>query len=244
VRLASHFDALGAPAFVLGRALESTPRFDPIQSLRERLGYRTTPWRDRCHALCHAKPTWLAEQAEQNPFESSSFYWVDAGLAYPGLIPRRYLPEYFGPPCQLFAPAVLEGLAAERADAPLILIGQHPIAIGQMHNVRMEAHQPWIGDGRGPMQTQVVGGLFGGSGQAVRDLAVDYDAVLAAMLEAEALGTEENVLSVLYHRDPGRARLLTFTTWYHEDSGVRLPGPDDVPFYRLLERLAGEAEGR
>ena len=81
-------------------------------------------------------------------------------------------------------------------------------------------------------------GFFGGDGAAVRALHADYDPVLAAMLAADRLGTEENVLTVLHHRDPARARLLPFTTWYHEDSDVRTPRPGDVPFYRVLEALA------
>ena len=88
------------------------------------------------------------------------------------------------------------------------------------------------------MRTHVVGGLFGGSRAAIDDLAREYDEMLAALLAADHLGTEENVLSVLYHRRPELYSLEPFTTWYHEDSGRLRPGDDSDSFFRIFERLA------
>lgn len=223
---------------VVGRELEAAPRFGQIQEIRTRHGFHTKPWRDRCHVLCHAKVAWLAEQAESNPFTSDRFYWIDAGLAYPGVFPLRYLPNYLVDRCVLFTPRVLEALSPRS----LVMIGMRPPAGSQMlHNIRLEDHLPFVGKGSRPIDTHVVGALFGGTREAVRGLYADYDGVLGAMLDADLLGTEENVLTILYHRDRSSVALRTFTTWYHEDSVVRRPDPSEVPFYRIFEELAGRA---
>jgi hypothetical protein len=236
-RLSDHFAALDAPALVLGRDLESAPRCAQIQEMRLRQRFPEMPWRDRCHVLCHAKLAWLAEQAAADPFRSSRFYWIDAGLAYPGLMPRRYLPDYRTTPCALFTPRVLDALA----DGQFVVVGQRPVEGRRMHDIPLDDHPAWIGQPGRPIEAQIVGGLFGGDPAAVAALRAEYDRVLAAMLGADRLGTEENVLTVLYHRDPARMRLLPFSTWYHEDSDVRRPRPAERPFYRIFEELAGVA---
>jgi len=255
-RIASRLGDLGASAVVVGRELESAPRFVRIQEVRTRLGYQTKPWRDRCHVLCHAKLAWLAEQADTSPFGSDRFYWIDAGLAYPGLFPSRYLQEYLVDRCALFTPHVLDALRelngsetegpptkespTTRSDRALVMIGKRPPEGTQLHNVLFDDLLAFSG-GDGPrIDTHVVGALFGGTREAVRALYAEYDGVLTAMLDADLLGTEENVLTILYRHDPSRVALLPFTTWYHEDSLVRRPDPDEVPFYRVFETLAAE----
>jgi hypothetical protein len=240
--LSQYLYEIGAPAVVVGRELEPAPHFARIQEIRIRQRFHEQPWRDRCHVLCHAKIAWLAEQAERDPFHSQQFYWIDAGLAYPGLFPLRYLPDYLGGPCAAFRPAVLDALAtgAERGgqiSRDLVMIGMQPIEGRTIHQMTLEEHLPFVGDTDGPMSIHVVGALFGGSPDAVRDLYGEYDRVLSDMLNADRLGTEENVLTILYHRAPSRIRLLTFSTWYHEDSDVRHPGHGEVPFYRIFEQL-------
>jgi hypothetical protein len=172
---------------VVGRDLADAPRHDQIQEIRIRQQFHLMPWRDRCHVLCHAKLAWLAEQVEADPFGSSRFYWIDAGLAYPGLMPRRYLDDYFRDRCSLFTPRILDALAAE--GAPLVLVGHHPIETRHVHQIPLAEHDQWIGPGGRPIDTHVIGGFFGGDGAAVRALQADYDPVLAAMLAADRLGT-------------------------------------------------------
>src|SRR5262249_43022193 len=109
--IARHLEALGIPSRVIGRELEAVPRFAQIQEIRTPQGIHDQPYRDRCHALCHAKLSWLAEQVEANPFASERFYWIDAGISYSALFPPRYLPDDSGSACALFKPEVLEALA-------------------------------------------------------------------------------------------------------------------------------------
>jgi hypothetical protein len=222
---------------VVGFDLARAPRFETIQEMRLRKGYPSRRWRDRCHVLCLSKVHWLAEQARLNPFGSERFYWIDAGLSYPGLFPTRYVDTPEGFDCALFGPDTLRALDARPA---MLLLGMRDAlkGSGMLHTIPVQAMERLAGEERGPMRTHVVGGLFGGSRAATQDLAREYDEVLAALLAADHLGTEENVLSVLYHRRPERYSLESFTTWYHDDSGIQRPADDSDSFFRIFERLA------
>ena len=64
------------------------------------------------------------------------------------------------------------------------------------------------------------------------------------MIEASHLGAEENILTILYDRTPGRFTPQTFSTWHHEDTDFTRPAPHDVPFYCTVELLYLRASDR
>ena len=226
----------GANAQVIARPLSSVPRFWEIGELRVAQRVHTRAHRDRCHVLCHAKFAWLAEQARADPFRTARVCWIDAGLSYPGLFPSRHLPRPHGR-CALFSPALAIGLARTGA---FTMFERSPLVGGQLHFVNVGAMQRIAGSDAEPIRTHVVGGVFGGRRDDVVKLYDEYDDVLAQMLEAGLLGTEENVLTIMYWRDRSRFAPQTFTTWYHEDTTFTQPAPHDVPFYRTFERLAAD----
>ena len=167
------------------------------------------------------------------------------------MFPLRYLPDYLSSRCAIFRPPVLDALEQrDEPDSPwftaalqartLVMIGMRPLQLGTIHQMSLDDHLRFVGTGaEAPIETHVVGALFGGTPTAVGRLYADYDRVLARMLAAGLVGTEENVLTILYHRDPAPIRLLSFSTWYHEDSDVRPPEPHEFPFYRIFESLVG-----
>lgn len=232
-RLSELLRADGADARVVACPLSSVPRFWEVEELRIRQRVHTLPHRDRCHVLCLAKFAWLAEQAHDNPFGTTRFYWIDAGLAHPGLFPARHLPRPDGR-CDLFSPAV--PIALRRTPgffvfelSPLVGPNLHPVDVGDMQRI--------AGPGARPIATHIVGGMFGGVRDDVLRLYEEYDGILADMLAAGLLGTEENVLTILHARATSGIATQTFTTWYHEDTDFTQPAPHDVPFYRAFERL-------
>lgn len=237
--VAQKLRGLDAPGIVVGRPLQLVRRFEEIQAIRTRQQFHTQPHRDRCHVLCHAKLGWLAEQAAANPFASKRLYWIDAGLVHRELFPSWHLPPDGSGQCGLFTPRVLDSLAAPDASSkPSLTVLGLPLTGQRLHQIPIEDHLRFLGTEGTPIETHVVGGLFGGERNAVMTLSGEYDRLLDAMLDADLLGTEENVLTILYARDRSRVRLLSFTTWYHEETEIIPPGPDDVPFYRIFERLA------
>jgi FkbM family methyltransferase len=233
----------GLPWEVVGFDLAQAPRYDAIQAIRLRKDYPSQPWRDRCHVLCLAKVPWLAAQARMNPFGSDRFYWVDAGLSYPGLFPHRFLDVRDRFECSLIGPETVTALNA-RPEMRLFGIRHALSRFGLLHNVPVSVLDDLEGQGRGRMHTHVVGGLFGGPRAALGAFADEYDEVLAALLAGDHLGTEENVLSVLYHRRPERYAIELFTTWYHEDSGSLRPPDDSDSFFRIFERFRAPLRSR
>ena len=111
--------------------------------------------------------------------------------------------------------------------APIAGRNLHSVDVGDMERIA----------GAGPIASHIVGGLFGGRREEVRALYSEYDALLAEMLGADLLGTEENILTILYHRHRERFTAHTFSIWYHEDTDFIQPSADDVPFYRAFEIL-------
>jgi FkbM family methyltransferase len=216
-RVSEFLRAEGADAVVVPRPLASVPRFWEVQELRIRERVHTMPHRDRCHVLGFAKFPWLAEQARENPFGTSRFYWVDAGLVRPDVFPARR---------DLFSPALPFGL---RQLYRFVVFALAPLAGPYLHTVEVEEMQRIAGARAEPIATHVVGALFGGGRDDVLRLAKDHDAVLMDLLTRGLLGTEENVLTILYARAPADFTPQVFTTWHHEESGT--------PFYRLIERL-------
>ncbi|HEY7790658.1 MAG TPA: hypothetical protein VIC33_09120 [Vicinamibacterales bacterium] len=236
-RLTEFFQSRGIAARVLSRPLSAVPHFWPITELRIRQRVHTKPYRDRCHLLCFAKFAWLADQARDDPFGTARVYWIDAGLSYPALFPARHLPRPFGV-CDLFTPALPAALDRYR---PFLVCELAPMPGRHLHSVDTRDMERLAGVAEGSIATHIVGGLFGGMREQVLDLYDDYDRVLARMLSADLLGTEENVLTVLFHRDPSRFCARTFTTWHHEDTDFTQPAAHDVPFYRMFQDLESGA---
>src|SRR5262249_52026883 len=162
-----------------------------------------------------------------------SFYWIDAGLSHPGLFPSRHLPRPGGR-CDLFSPGLPIGL--KRASG-FTVFELSPLVGRRLHSVGVDEMEQIAGSGAESIKTHIVGGVFGGRRDDVLQLYDEYAGVLARMLSAGLLGTEENILSIMYYRDRSRFAPWTFTTWHHEDTGFIQPAAHDIPFYRTLECL-------
>src|SRR5690348_5708829 len=136
-----------ADAIVIGRNLSSIPRFWEVADLRVRERLHTMPHGDRCHVLCFGKFAWLTEQAQANPFGTSRFYWIDAGLSYCALFPERHLPRPDGL-CGLFSSAVP---AALRQEPRFVVCGLEPLAARLMHSVSLDDMARIAGEGAAPL---------------------------------------------------------------------------------------------
>lgn len=216
---------LPVPAEVVARALDLVPRFAQIQSLREAQGVRIQPYRDRCHVLCFAKMGWLAAEAAAPRFGSEFVYWIDAGLAHDGLFPRRLRQR----PEETFNAAVLWSLQRH----PHLTLLAHPLLGTRQHDVDI-VEMTRVAALAAPPSRHVIGGLFGGRRDRVLELAVEFEALHASLLDRGLLGTEENVLTLIAARHPERT-VIGFDTWYHEDTDFTQPAPGQVPFHLPFE---------
>src|SRR5262249_52847161 len=136
--------------------------------------------------------------------------------------------------CDLFSPGLPIGLKRASGFTVSELL---PLVGRQLHSVSVDEMQQIAGSGTEPIKTHIVGGVFGGRRDDVLQLYDEYDGVLAQMLSAGLLGTEENILTIMYCRNRSRFAPQTFTTWHHEDTGFIKPAAHDIPFYRTIERL-------
>jgi FkbM family methyltransferase len=239
--LEEFFAAEGAPALVISRPLSTVPRFWAIQETRLRHRVHAFPHRDRCHVLCFAKFAWLAEQARRNVFGTRHCYWIDAGLASEALFPSSHLPRQSGAVCDLFSPALPAALVAE---SRFVVFALTPMIGRNLHSVDVDDMQRVAGAAALPIATHVVGGLFGGRRDEVIEFAGEFDRTLGELLAGDLLGTEENVLTILFHRQRDRFTARTLSTWYHEDTGFTQPAPSDVPFYRAVAGLTDIVHSR
>jgi hypothetical protein len=84
----------------------------------------------------------------------------------------------------------------------------------------------------------IIGGLFGGKNNLVSILCDDYSNILNEMEENDCLESEESLLTVLYFRKKNMFNPLKFTTWHHDESDLfQYNHKDDVPFYKIFEKL-------
>jgi hypothetical protein len=176
--------------------LERFPHFETIQRIRA-----LPSWRGRAawlpespqallphyNPLVMSKLFWLAEQACTNPFGTSHFAWIDAGITL-----------------TVSADALQRSLRGERIlhhlERFLFLCypytgaseihGFERAALARYANVE---HVEWVARG----------GFFGGRAEFVAEAARLYDVLLRHTLEHGYMGTEESVFTILALLHPG-----------------------------------------
>lgn len=126
------------------------------------------------------KPLWLYEQAQRNPFGSSHYYWVDAGLAH--TVPAELLNA--------------------QAFIRLAALHQRFLLLGYPYDPDREVHgfdAAALAQLSGVDRTRWVarGGFFGGAAAAVNEVVAHYSHVLEQTLDAGLMGTEESLLTIL-----------------------------------------------
>ncbi|HYG26550.1 MAG TPA: WlaTC/HtrL family glycosyltransferase, partial [Caulobacteraceae bacterium] len=126
------------------------------------------------------KPLWLAEQAQLNPFGSSHFYWIDAGLSH--TVPGNYLNG-----------DAFRRLAARHDRLLLLAYPYEPER--EVHGFDAEALARLSGVERTRWVAR--GGLFGGSAAYVGQVAGRYSHSLEQTLADGLMGTEESLLTLL-----------------------------------------------
>lgn len=158
------------------------------------------------NALVMSKPLWLAEQARLNPFGSTNFYWIDAGLGH--TVARPWL----------HADALARLPARQHRFLLLCYPYEHAQEVHGFDKQTLAAlagvdHTRWVARG----------GFFGGVHEDVAEFSVAYQAALRDTLEHGLMGTEESIFTLISYRQPDLFDL-------------RLIGADGLlaPFFRQL----------
>src|SRR5690606_16474430 len=107
--------------------------------------------------------------------------------------------------------------------------------LSMMHDVAIPEMKKCLGNQSAFLDKHVIGGLFGGYAIEISKIYTQYELLLTNMLQQELLGTEENILTLLYFQNQSYFSLRTFESWHHEDSLEGLFKPEAIPFYRIFE---------
>lgn len=168
------------------------------------------------NALVFSKLLWLKEQAEQNPFNSTHIYWIDAALSH--TVRAEWLNA-----------AAIERLMQFHQRFLLLCFPYKPF--NEVHGFAKQA----LADLAGVEATRWVarGGFFGGERSHVIDAARLYQESLKSTLQQGLMGTEESLLTLLSYRDPD-----LFDLQFIPSDGLVWPF-----FQQLHDGWAGDKEG-
>jgi len=126
-----------------------------------------------------SKPIWLYEQVQRNPFGSSHYYWIDAGLSHTV-------------PAELLQAASFIRLAQLQQRFLLLCYPHDPVR--EVHGFDAAA----LAQRAGVERTRWVarGGFFGGTAASIHDVAARYSHHLEQTLTQGLMGTEESLLTL------------------------------------------------
>lgn len=188
---------------------------------------------DRCPDLFICKYLMLKQVAQENYFNTDSFFWIDAGLSSSALFPDKYLDlearERRWSSCSLFTPKVPKNLYSKLDDRILLLKNN---SVGYY----FAPEQINFGD----KVYFIIGGLFGGKKESVISFCDQVvDAFYFYVNEEKMLYMEEELMTLIYSKNTENFNVLEFDTWHHENSGdwVQEFIIGKKNFYKLFEEL-------
>ena len=143
------------------------------------------------NALVMSKLYWLAEVAQEDPFETETFLWIDAGLCV----------RFVTPPLQLADVAHASAVHVSRDGGDDVAVERFLVYAmaysysegGDVHGFPQEAHLRFSGRAATHL---LRGNIFGGSARAVQAMVSEYDRVLEQTLREHVMGTEESAMTV------------------------------------------------
>jgi hypothetical protein len=209
----------------------------PLHSyFQKKLNGHNTADAHRCYEIMHGKILWLKNHINEG---YEYIYWIDCGLAHGGLFPFKYrgggpdsMENHFK--CSLMTPKVSENLN-KCNDKLTILVGIQEFHMFDkvIDDIFFESEGLTKKGNR-----HVIGGLFGGPVEKVKEFISLYEEVLNKMVQYDVLEREEQILSFLFEKNPDFFNPLYFTTWHHEDSDMAKYNIDnETYFYNIFENL-------
>jgi hypothetical protein len=189
---------------------------------------------DRSPDVCISKFGMLKQVAEDNYFNTESFFWIDAGLSSSSLFPDKYLDldsrDRRWSSCSLFTPNVAENLY-KKLDDRVLLIKNNSLGWGfKAGHISYDDEAYYY----------IIGGLFGGMKESVITFCTQImNSFYFYVNDEEMLYMDEELLTLLYFNNKESFNTLEFDVWHHEDSGewVQELIIGKKNFYTLFEEL-------
>jgi hypothetical protein len=149
------------------------------------------------NALVMSKLYWLAEVAQEDPFETETFLWIDAGLCVRFVTPPLQLADVVHASAGHVSRDGGGDVAVERFLAYAMAYSY--AEGGDIHGFPQEAHLRFSGRAATHL---LRGNILGGSARAVQAMVAEYDRVLEQTLREHVMGTEESAMTVTCARSP------------------------------------------
>lgn len=175
--------------------LERSPTWPAVQAIRRRPEWlNQASWLADSPQAClpaynplvMSKLPWVADVAEENPFGTTTFVWIDAGLG------RTVASHTLG--------GALTAASLPARLARFLFLCYPYEAVSEIHGFERRAlarragvaHTRWVARG----------GFFGGTAPYVRRARQVYDTLVADTLAAGLMGTEESIFTIMAHLHP------------------------------------------
>jgi len=194
---------------------------------------------DRCYEIQYSKFFWCLENCNNSDFDY--VFWIDAGLSHSGLIPPKYLDQtkgywekYFE--SELFNNTLLNNLIKHTGEKIVVCAKENQrnhwsktLPKKYYNNYSFDRH--------------IIGGLFGGKKENLKDLCNLFNENIKNVLNNETeLYLEENIMSLMFFNNNELFNPLLFDIWWHEEDFI--PGVDlkeltlkEKSFYKIIENL-------
>lgn len=197
----------------------------------------------RSYDFCINKLKMISNSLDIYKDEFEYYWWIDAGLSYEVLYPYKYFPlievenhlERFSE-CDLMSPTLIQNLNALTEDKVTVFMINRP-----EHWVNVEEIPEYYTLGK-----TIIGGLFGGSRQAMQNLFAVIIPMVEGYLNKGQLYLEEVYLTLCYIHHPELFNVCAFDTWYSVNQKHALDSrgmpPKGKGFYHWIETLAGFPE--
>lgn len=191
---------------------------------------------DRCYELQYSKFEWLKREIDP---EFSHIFWIDAGLSHVGLLPEKYfitdnnITKYFT--YDLFNNNFLNNLINKIEDK-IFIIGKDNTGINfWSKSLPSKFYNNYNAD------IHVIGGLFGGKLEKVREYCKNFTDLLKEVLNEEDLYFEEHLMTALYYNSIKNFSMEYFQIWWYEENGIYPPDHEiyktNKSFYKIITEL-------
>ena len=219
--------------------LRATPYAQAINAIKN---IEETKQSNRCIELQYAKLLWLEEHLESCDY----VYWIDAGLCYSGLIPDKYLKVNTGKYLETYYGS---DFFTDNVVNNLNIFSENRVMVCAKENVEYywdkSLPQKYFREDTFDSKYHIIGGLFGGKSEAVKDVCFKFKNLANRLLKDGLLYHEEHILSCLFFSYSDIFIAKHFDIWWHEDNVTGNVGKErgkelmekSKSFYKILEEL-------
>lgn len=227
---------------VVGLDLNELDYYQDIEQLKS-LNHEINNVDNHYAQLVLSKPYLIYHAIKQQYFDAEKYFWIDAGLSFVSLFPKRYKTggdyDWFGYNC--FNEQFVQRLDNLTNIKPLFVVYNLGQGSPYLHNEGIYKHDSLSASS----SYYVIGGLWGGYSNAMISFYNTYRSTLRKVIQywsrhakstTSRIFWEEPIFSAVVCNSPQHYTIERFDTWYHEDDWTQVKNikPGDRNFYKVI----------